>query len=182
MDIKAIKNKFEKLSQREKIITAITLTVITVLVPYMLLYSPSVLKAKSKQQMLRNLKAEVEAMNLALASMRALQKEKPAEKIVLPEADDLSGMLAAISREANMARVEFISIAPEGVEYKDKFIELKVKIELRVRFRELHDFLRSIETKHRLFLIQDMKYETNSTLYPSGIALLRAVTYLRKKQ
>ena len=59
---------------------------------------------------------------------------------------------------------------------------MKVKIELRVRFRELYDFIKNIETRHRLFLIQEVKFETNSALYPGGIAILRAGTYLRKKQ
>lgn len=182
MDIKAIKEKIESLSQREKVISAITLTVVVVFVPYLLLYSPSSTKVKMKQQMFQNLKKEVEAITMALSSQAAFQKEPITEKIVLPEAEDLSGMLAAISREASMAKVDFISIAPEGFSYKDKFIELRVKIELRVRFRELYDFLKNIETRHRLFLIQELKFETNSALYPSGIALLKAVTYLRKKQ
>lgn len=186
MDIKsvekAVKEKIEGLSQREKIVSVITLTAIIVFVPYMLLYSPSSIKVKSKQQILQNLKKEIEAINLGLSSQTAFQKEPITEKIALPEAEDLSGMLAAISREANKAMVDFISIAPEGFEYKDRFIELRVKLELRVRFRELYDFLKNIETRHKLFLIQDLKFETNSALYPSGIALLKAVTYLRKKE
>lgn len=186
MDIKAIlktvREKISTLSQREKIVAVVTLTAIVVIVPYMLLYSPSSVNIKNKQQTLQNLKKEVEAINAALSSQSVVQKVPPPEKIVLPDAEDLSGMLAAISREANIARVDFISISPEGFEYRDKFIEMKVKIELRVRFRELYDFIKNIETRHRLFLIQEMKFETNSALYPGGIAILRAGTYLRKKQ
>ena len=91
-------------------------------------------------------------------------------------------MLAAISREATIANVDFVSIAPEGFAHKNKFIELKVKIELRVQFRELYDFIKNVETRHKLFLIQELKFETNASLYPSGVALLKAVTYLRKKE
>ena len=103
-------------------------------------------------------------------------------KVVLPEAEDLSGMLAAISREATIANVDFVSIAPEGFEHKNKFIELKVRIELRVKFRELYDFVKNVEARHKLFLIKELKFETNDSLYPSGIALMKAVTYLRKKE
>jgi len=184
MDINTIKNKFAGLSLREKAITIITLSAIVILVPYSLLYSPSAVKVKIKQQELQNIKKEFEAINLTLASQMISQKEPSAktEKITLPDAEDLSGMLAAISREANIARVDFVSIAPEGFIHKDKFIEMKVKIELRVRFRELYDFLKNIEARHKLFLIQELKFETNPTVYPSGIALLKAVTYLKKKQ
>ena len=117
-----------------------------------------------------------------MASRAAFPKEPVAEKIALPEAEDLSGMLAAISREATIANVDFVSIAPEGFVHKDKFIELKLKIELRVKFRELYDFIKILETRHKLFLVQELKFETNDALYPSGIALLKAVTYLRKKE
>jgi Tfp pilus assembly protein PilO len=153
-----------------------------VIVPYMLLYSPSSVNIKNKQQTLQNLKKEIEAANAALASQTAIPKEPVVEKITLPEAEDLSGMLAAISREATIANVDFVSIAPEGFEHKNKFIELKVKIELRVKFRELYDFIKNVETRHKLFLIQELKFETNASLYPSGVALLKAVTYLRKKE
>ncbi|MDP1758448.1 MAG: type II secretion system protein GspM [Thermodesulfovibrionales bacterium] len=182
MDVKSIKEKFKSLSQREKGIILINLVAIVVVVPYMLLYSPSVLQIKNKKQALQNLKQEIEATNAALASQAVLPKEPVVEKIVLPEAEDLSGMLAAISREATIANVDFVSIAPEGFVHKDKFIELKLKIELRVKFRELYDFIKILETRHKLFLIQELKFETNASLYPSGVALLKAVTYLRKKE
>lgn len=186
MDIKiiksAVKAKFEALSQREKIIFAATVAVAVFVVFQMMLYSPASKKVKLKRQMLQDIKKEVEAINLILSSQTVVQKAPPPEKITLPDAEDLSGMLAAISREANIASVDFISIAPEGFEYKDRFIEMKVKIELRVRSRELYDFLKNIETRHKLFMINDLKFETNSALYPSGIAILKAGTYLRKKQ
>lgn len=182
MDIKAIQSKIKSLSQREKMIVAVTLTAIAVIVPYMLLYSPSSVSVKNKKQAIQNLKKEIEATNAALASQAAFPKEPVVEKIELPEAEDLSGMLAAISREATIANVDFVSIAPEGFEHKNKFIELKVKIELRVKFRELYDFIKNVEARHKLFLIQELKFETNASLYPSGVALLKAVTYLRKKE
>jgi len=93
----------------------------------------------------------------------------------------LAGMLASITREASLANVEFISLAPEGISNKDSYVEMRMKMELRLRFRALYDFLKNIETRQRLFLITDIKFETNETVYPSGIALVKAVVYLRKK-
>lgn len=179
--IKNVREKFSALSGREKSFTVMTVTFAVILIPYLMLYSPASTKVKNKQLELQNIKKDIDSFNLVIASQSAQQTETATEKIVLPEAENLSGMLAAISREANIARVDFISISPEGFTHKDQFIELRVKLELRVRFRELHDFLRSLEAKHRLFLVQDLKFETNNTVYPSGIALLKAVTYLRKK-
>ncbi len=182
MDLKAVKARLEGLSQREKIISALTVVIIGFVFFHVMLYSPASRKAMLKKDAVTNLKKEIEAINMTLASQAAFERAPAGEKITLPEAENLSGMLAAISREANMARVDFISIAPEGFESKNELIELRVKVELRVKFRELYNFLRNIEARHKLFLIHNIKYETNDTLYPSGIALLKAVTYLRKKQ
>jgi len=182
MNIEKIKNKFESLAKREKAIIIINLIAITVLIPYAYLYSPSAANVKKQKQAFQTLKSEVEAINVTLASQAALPQMPVPEKIVLPEADNLSDMLAAISREATIANVDFVSITPEGFAHKDKFIELKLKVELRVKFRELYDFIKILETRHRLFLVQELKFETNDALYPSGIALLKAVTYLRKKE
>jgi Tfp pilus assembly protein PilO len=185
MDVKILKkkisDKFASLSGREKAIVLLILISLIVLVPYFYFYSPASTNALNKQNALQTLKAEVDTMNNAVSAQDVPQQDPSTSKLSLPEADDLSGMLAAISREANAAKVDFISIAPEGFIHRDKFIELKVKIELRVRFRQLYDFIKSIETKHKLFIIKDIKFETNNTVYPSGIALLHAVTYLKKK-
>jgi|GEM_PF-1013004 len=182
--IKTIKSKFDSLAKREQAIIIINLLAAVILVPYTYLYSPSVANVKKQKQELQAVKTEIEGVNAALTAQAAAAPKAlvVAEKIVLPEAEDLSGMLAAISREATIANVEFVSIAPEGFQHKNKFTELKVKIELRVKFRELYDFIKNIETRHKLFLIQELKFETNDSLYPSGIAIMRAVTYLRKRE
>lgn len=185
MNLKTIKSKFESLSKREKAITVVNLVAIAVIVPYMFLYSPSAASVKKQKQALQAVKSEVGAINVTLASQVAqavLPKKPVPEKVVLPEADNLSEMLAAISREATIANVDFVSITPEGFVHKDKFIELKLKIELRVKFRELYDFIKILETRHKLFLVQELKFETNDALYPSGMAIMKAVTYLKKKE
>ena len=53
MDIKTIRSKIKSLSPREKIIAAVTLTAIAVIVPYMLLYSPSSVSVKNKNRRFR---------------------------------------------------------------------------------------------------------------------------------
>ncbi|MCE5194000.1 MAG: type 4a pilus biogenesis protein PilO [Nitrospiraceae bacterium] len=175
-----INEKFSALTKREQMISIITLLLALILIPYLMLLSPLQVKIKTQQQTLETLKKELDSLN-QIAALQVTTQKPDTEKFSLPQADDLSGMLASISKEANLARVDFISIAPEGFITKDKFIELKVKIELRVKFRQLYDFLGNIEARHKLFLIQDIKFETNPTVYPSGIAIIKAITYLKGK-
>lgn len=180
MDLESIKSRIRGLERREKIFVLITVLAVSVVLPYIFLYSPSVRNLESVRMELKNLKTEVDALNTTVAAMPVQQVGRD-EKITLPATEDLAGMLAAITREANLAKVEFISLAPEGILSKDGYIEMKIKMELRLRFRALYDFLKNIEARQSLFLITDIKFETNDTVYPSGIALVKAVVYLRKK-
>jgi Tfp pilus assembly protein PilO len=101
--------------------------------------------------------------------------------ITLPQAHDLAGMIEAISKDAERTGVEFVSITQEGFSQKGKYVEMRLKLELRSRYRPLYDFMRRLGDKHRLFMIHSLRYETNEALYPSGVAILRAVAYLEKK-
>ncbi len=179
MDLEKVKGRFKRLTNREKIIFLTTIVLSVIIVPYMFLYGPSAKKVDSLKIELNSLKSEIKALDAAIVSISVRQPviEGPIE---LPDTEDLAGMLAAITREANRADVEFISLVPESIKNKNSYVQMKIKIELRVRFKALYDFLRNIEERQRLFMIKDVKFETNDTVYPSGIALVKAVVYLRK--
>lgn len=180
MGIEQLKDRLKSLSPRERIFLFITSFIVVVVVPYLFLYSSSSKKLEAVKLELNNLKIETGSLQTAISSVPGQQAETETH-IVLPDTEDLAGMLAAITREANLANVEFVSLIPEGITHKDSYMEMKVKIESRVRFRSLYDFLRNMEMRQRLFVIRNVKFETNDALYPSGIALINAVVYLRKK-
>lgn len=180
MDLESIKNRIKGLERREKVFVFIIFLAVFVVLPYIFLYSPSVKNLDTAKMELQNLKTEIDVLNKTIAAM-PVQPVITHEPVTLPATEDLAGMLASITREASLANVEFISLAPEGISNKDSYVEMRMKMELRLRFRALYDFLKNIETRQRLFLITDIKFETNETVYPSGIALVKAVVYLRKK-
>ncbi len=179
MELNRLKDRIAGLSKRERILLLLTLFVVIFLSPYLFLYAPSSKKATQKQKEFQSLKKEIETLGTGLTAQPLSQPE--VEPFVIPEAENLSSMLVAITREAGLAGVEFVSITPEGIEYNDRFIEMNVKMELRVLFRQLYDFLKNIEQRQRLFIIKELKFETNDTLYPSGVALIKAVVYLKRK-
>lgn len=181
MDLERVKDRIKGLNKREKVIVLITFIIAVIAVPYVFLYAPSAKKLDSTKKEFKNLQTEIDAINASIAAMTVQQPLIIEETISLPDTEDLAGMLAAITREANLANVEFISLVPEGISNKDNYVQMKIKIELRVRFRAFYNFLKNIETRQRLFLIKDIKFETNNIVYPSGIALIKAVVYLRKK-
>jgi Tfp pilus assembly protein PilO len=90
-------------------------------------------------------------------------------------------MIEAISREANRTGVEFISISQEGLSARGQYVEMRLKLELRSRYRPFYNFVRELGYKHRLFMIRSLRYETNAAIYPSGVGVMRATAYLRRK-
>jgi|Deesub1362A_J573_1020465.scaffolds.fasta_scaffold00268_41 type II secretory pathway component PulM len=178
MDIKA---RIQKLSKREQTIAALTLVLTIVLLPYMLLYSPSEKQLRLKQKKLAELNEEIKAISTAL-SLAAAKQEAVPEPVAPPSpTEDLSEVFKSISREASLLGVDFISIVPEDIEYKKDFVQMQLRLQLRARYRQLYDFIRQLNTRHRLFLIQSIRFEVNVAVYPSGIALIKATAYLKRK-
>jgi Tfp pilus assembly protein PilO len=171
----------QKLSAREKAIVALTVIFVLVFVPYSFMYKPAQEAMAGKRQELDRLTSDLNKINSSLALKVSQEKSVDMPVITLPEAKDLAGMLDAITRDAEQNGVEFISITQEGFSRKGRYLEMRMKLELRSRYRPLTNFLQSIGDKHRLFMIQSIRYETNGALYPSGVAILRAVAYLEKK-
>lgn len=182
MSLKSLTDRIAKLSKREKAAGVLTVLVLTVAAPYMFFYSPSKKEYTLKKASLEAMTKETAILETALAErLKAVPQPAPAlEPVVLPKADDLHGIFLSISTKASELGVDFVSIAPESVSQKDGLMEMKLKLELRLKYRQLFDFIRYVEDKHRMFLVESVKYETNDAMYPSGVALIRAVTYLRK--
>ncbi len=178
MDIKAVKERFQRLSVREKVIVALTAAVVVFVLPYLFLYSPSSKALEAGKQVFSGLEKETSILGETVKTQAPLP---PTSQPSLPHADDLGGMFMSISAEAARLGIGFISMAPESVTEKDRFTEMRLKIELRLRYRELFDFIGYLTAKHRLFLIESLSFETNDAVYPSGIAVIKAVTYLKKR-
>ena len=58
---------------------------------------------------------------------------------------------------------------------------MRLKLELRAPYRPFYTFVRQLGYRHRLFMIQSLRYETNAALYPSGVGIMRAKAYLKRK-
>ena len=181
MDLNAIKERALHLSRRELTITALTLLFIVMLAPYMFLYSPTQQQLRLKQQRLTDLNQEIAMLSTAIRQQAEKVQDISQPTFTLPKAVDLSGMIAAISHEAGLTGVEFVSITHEGFAYRGRFMEMRLRLELKAGYRELHDFLRRLSVNQRMFLVQSLRFESNEALYPQGVAILRAVTYLRKQ-
>ncbi len=173
-----VKERIKNLSTREKAIGAATLFVVLTLVPYFFLYAPSRQRLEAQEQTIHSLNSEILSLSSSLQVLLAEDVGGEALVISLPEASDLTGMLQTISGEARRAGADFISFKHEGFSYRGRFVEMNLRLELRASYRELHDFLNRMARKQRLFMVKSLRFETNRALYPSGVAIIKAVTYL----
>lgn len=175
-----IAGRIAKLSRREKAISALTLFVVLVVAPYSLVYSPAREEIASRRQELQNLSDEITSLASSLKETVGGQTSD-VPVITLPEASDLAGIIEAISLEADLTGVDFTSVSQEGFSRNGQYLQVMLKLEIRARYRQFYDFVRTISDKHRLFMIQSMRYETNEAIYPSGVGIIRAVAYLERK-
>jgi hypothetical protein len=109
------------------------------------------------------------------------RKIKPVRDLSVPRSEKLSLLLQEIGKEARVARVDFVSLQPEAIVDKGDFLELTIKMELKVRYRELYEFLDRLEATQQAVRVQELRYETTDALYPFGVAVLSAATYVRKQ-
>lgn len=176
-----IAGAINRISGREKAIVALTVVFVLVFVPYTLMYAPARAAIEGKREALNALTVEISKLNSSIAAKVGREQAVDLPVITLPQAQDLAGMLDAITREAERSGVDFVSITQEGFSQKGRYLEMRLKLELRSRYRPLNNFLRRLGDKHRLFMIQSLRYETNEALYPSGVAILSATVYLEKR-
>jgi Tfp pilus assembly protein PilO len=170
-----------RLSTREKAITGLTILVVLAVVPYLLVYSPAQEKISSKRRQLDTLQKEITSLTVSLKDRVGEGQAADMPAITLPEANDLAKMIEVISKEADNRGVDFISFTQEGFSYGDQYVQMRLKLELRARYKPFYSFVRALSDKHRLFMIQSVRYETNEAIYPSGVAIIKAVAYLKRQ-
>lgn len=169
-------DRFNALSRRERTYMVLAFLLAVTLLPYSLLYSPAARKLSKEKAEFETIRKELDAMGISASALSSPHEEK----VTLPSADDLAGMISGIAKEASRADLEFISLTPESFVQKDGYTEMKLRIELKLRYKALHDFLNALEEGQKLFIVRELKFETNEAIYPSGISVIRAVAYVRR--
>ncbi|MGD2081124.1 MAG: type 4a pilus biogenesis protein PilO [Nitrospirota bacterium] len=178
-----IAGTLQNLSAREKLILGLTIFVALFVAPYFVFYAPARENIADRREEMQALDEEIAALASSVKAGVGNQGEEKEETpaLALPEAKDLAGMLTALGTEADLAGVDFISVSQEGSSEMGGYVKTRLKLELRSRYRPFHVFVKSLGDKHRLFMIQSLRYETNEAIYPSGVAIIKAVAYLRRQ-
>jgi len=185
-----LKWDISKLSLREKLIIAGTVAFLFYFVFYQMLYLS---KAKD-YSMLRDenttinneIKAFSAQLSEAAAKINELKKTatEPAvsgKREFRGDASKLSSLLEEFTRLARVAKVDFIAVKPVLVEDKGRYFELKLSIDLKARYQQLGEYIKTLEELSRGVIINDIKIESNPFMGPQASARVEAVTYIAKE-
>lgn len=183
-----------RLSKREKVILAITSTVIIYVIFYQMVYSSISLRERhlmdelnlteseisSLEKQLRDLKAEIGRLKLLEEKGTKEQVSAQVEEL-FPKGKVLSGFLDDITKADRWEKVEFLTVQPEAVEDRDLYLELSVRMNLRSRYQDLWNYLRVLESMPRIINVRDIRIETNPEINPYILSTLLVVTYMGKE-
>lgn len=179
-----------RLSLREKIIIAITIAAAFYFLFYQFLYL-------SKAREIDALKNDISTINKEIIAFDAQLKEAAkrvddlkaessefagrGERKIKGDASKLSSLLEEFTRLARAEKVDFIAIKPSFVEDKGRYLRLELNIDLRSRYQQLGEYIKTLEEMPRGMIINDIRIESNPSISPSVTARVNAVTYIIKE-
>ncbi|MBI5182557.1 MAG: type 4a pilus biogenesis protein PilO [Nitrospirae bacterium] len=179
-----------RLSLREKIVIAITLAVAFYFFFYQFLYLSKVKEIGGLKNDILTINKEIAAFDAHLkeAAKRIddLKMESPEfaareERKIKGDASKLSSLLEEFTRLARVEKVDFIAIKPSFVEDKGRYLRLELNIDLRSRYQQLGEYIKTLEDLPRGMIINDIRIESNPSISPSVTARVNSVTYIIKE-
>lgn len=179
-----------KLSLREKLIAAGTAAFLIYFVFYQMLYLPKAAEYSRLRNEIITINNENKAVSTQLseaaAKVNELKKKTsdPAiseKKEFRGDASKLSSLLEEFTRMARISKVDFVAIKPVLVEDKGGYLELRLSIDLKARFQQLGEYIKTLEELPRGVVINDIKIESNPSMSPQAAARVEAVTYIVKE-
>ncbi len=185
-----LKLDISKLNLREKLIAAGTLAFLLYFVFYQMLYLSKSAEYSRLREEITTINNEIKAFSAQLSEAAAKineLKKRGTESAVSDkreyrgDASKLSSLLEEFTRLARVAKVDFIAIKPVLVEDKGRYFELKLSMDLKARYQQLGEYIKTLEELPRGVVINDIKIESNPSMSPQAAARVEAVTYIVKE-
>ncbi|MBI5043502.1 MAG: type 4a pilus biogenesis protein PilO [Nitrospirae bacterium] len=185
-----LKWDISKLSLREKLIIAGTAAFLFYFVFYQMMYLSKAKEYSILRDEIAATNNEIKAFSVqiseAAAKINELKKRatEPAvsgKREFRGDASKLSSLLEEFTRLARLSKVDFIAIKPVLVEDKGRYFELKLSIDLKARYQQLGEYIKTLEELPRGVVINDIKIESNPSISPQAAARIDAVTYIVKE-
>lgn len=164
--------RWSKLSIREKALSGLTAGVL-LYGAMMFYYQPRVIELKKLSTQKATLQQEVSALSSTLPVLIQKADQAKAGTSATPAAipwidsdASLSMILEEISRQARLQEVQLMELKPSVVEKKTGYEVLPVQVKTRSRFRNLGDYLSSLERLPRPVTVHHLKIESTTDTTP----------------
>lgn len=175
--------QWSKLTKREKVLAGLSVAMLLYAAIFFY-YKPRVMEREKLYTQKAALQQEVSSLSSALPVL--LQKadmtktEKPAVAIPWIESDaSLSMILEEISRQARFQDVQLVELKPSPAEKKAGYEIFPLQMRTRSRFRNLGEYLSSLERLPRPVTVNHLKIE--STPETSPFVVVEMTLHIYKK-
>lgn len=164
--------QWSKLKIREKVLAGLTAGML-LYASLVLYYKPRVMEREKLHTQKTALQQEVSALSSALPVLIQKADEtkgvKPFPPAVAPWVDSetsLSMILEEIARQARLQEVQLIELKPGIAEKKEGYDILPLQMKTRSRFRNIGEYLASLERLSRPVTVNHLKIESTEETTP----------------
>lgn len=175
--------QWSKLTKREKVLAGLSAGMLLYAAIFFY-YKPRVMEREKLHTRKAALEQEVSALSSALPTLRQkavpAKTEKPKTTIPWIESDaSLSMILDEIGRQARIQEVQLVELKPSPAEKKTGYEIFPLQIRTRSRFRNLGEYLYSLEQLPRPVTVNHLKIE--STAETSPYVVVEMTLHIYKK-
>lgn len=172
-----------QVSRREHAMVYIALMMIFVTgVNYIVL--PKQKQALQMEATVKGLQTEINVLGKGVTTMRqgSTQTAAPSTTgpVDVPGGSRVSTLIEEITQTARVGGVDFVSVRPEGITDKGSYLEMKVRIDLKSRYRDVGEYLDRLQALPRAMSVSGVRIETGPEISPRVNAEIHLLTVLGK--
>ena len=195
LDLFGLLRRFDwgKLATRERVLVVITGCAVLLGMIVMLLL-PVQKRTEQKEARIETLNREINQTRASLSDLSARVGEVRAaaeNRVDRPEgmvsvsdvimgANNLPSFFDDLTRLGRKHGMDFLLLRPESFDDRGDYFEMNLKITVKSRFRQLGEYLRTLEDLPRALIVKDIKIESSTETTPYITADLKMTTYMAK--
>lgn len=116
------------------------------------------------------LQVEIDGLSKSLSALQQSPAHTPSQAAgagaAVSDGGRISTLLEEITQTARVGGVDFVSVRPEAITDKGSYMEMRVRIDLKSRYREVGEYLERLQGLSRPISVTDVKIVTDSTMSP----------------
>lgn len=166
--------RYQDMDSGQKALLVTGLSILLLVVFYVYLMSPVLAQLNRIPELQLEQKQEYNTSLLQIEHLKSVKKESAKTLVeltkldqMMPESKSLPSLIVDLQEIADNAGVTFVSIKPNDVEPRNRFIELPIQLIIDSQFYELVDFLYQLEKTSRRIMVTQVFINEGETKLPN---------------